>query len=66
MLKNFGMENAKEISTLMSSTCKLDKDENDKSLNEKLYKDMIDSLLYLTASRSDILLNVCMCARFQI
>ena len=26
---------------------------------------MIDSFLYLTASRSDIMFSVCMCVRFQ-
>jgi hypothetical protein len=31
----------------------------------KLYRSMIGSLLYLTASRPDIMFSVCMCARFQ-
>jgi hypothetical protein len=31
----------------------------------KLYRFMIGSLLYLTASRPDIMFSVCMCARFQ-
>jgi len=30
-----------------------------------LYRGMIGSLLYLTASRPDILFSVCLCARFQ-
>jgi hypothetical protein len=30
-----------------------------------LYRSMIGSLLYLTASRPDIIFSVCMCARFQ-
>ena len=64
ILKKFGMENAKEIGTPMSPTCKLDKDENDKSVNEKLYRGMIDSLLYLTVSRPDILISICLCTRF--
>ena len=59
------MENAKKIGTPMSPTCKLDIDENDKSVNEKLYRGMISSLLYLTASRPDILFNVCVYTRFQ-
>ena len=29
------------------------------------YRGMIDSLLYLTASRHDIVFSVCLCARFQ-
>lgn len=29
------------------------------------YGGMIDSLLYLTASKSDIIYDTCLCARFQ-
>ena len=64
MLKKFGMENAKEMGTPMSPTCRPNKDESGKSVNKKFYRDMIDSLLYLTVSRPDILFSVCMCARF--
>ncbi|PKA48634.1 putative mitochondrial protein [Apostasia shenzhenica] len=34
-------------------------------VDEKLYRGMIGSLLYLTASRPDIVFSVCMCVRFQ-
>ena len=34
-------------------------------MDQKVYRSMIGSLLYLCASRSDIMLSVCMCARFQ-
>ena len=36
-----------------------------KDVNQKLYRGMIGSLLYLTASRLDIMFCVCLCARFQ-
>jgi hypothetical protein len=36
-----------------------------KSVDQKVYQSMIGSLLYLCASRPDIMLYVCMCARFQ-
>ena len=49
----------------MTSFCKLKKDEYDKNIDSKLYRGMIGSLLYLTASRSDIIFSVCMCARYQ-
>ena len=49
----------------MSNTCKLSKDEEGKRVDQKLYRGMIGSLLYLMASRSDIMFSVCMCARFQ-
>ncbi|GMJ08622.1 hypothetical protein HRI_004531400 [Hibiscus trionum] len=65
MLKKFGLENAKPQATPMSSSTKLDKDEGGKCVDSKLYHSMIGSLLYLTASRPDILFSVCLCARFQ-
>ena len=49
----------------MSTTTKLDKDEKDKNVDEKKYRGMIDSLLYLTSSRPDIMYAICVCARFQ-
>jgi hypothetical protein len=43
----------------------LDLDIGGKSVDQKVYRSMIGSLLYLCASRPDIMLSVCMCARFQ-
>ena len=37
IIKKFGMESSKELSTLMSSTCKLDKDEKGINIDQKLY-----------------------------
>ena len=65
MLKKFGFEDVKEIGTPMSSITKLDKDEKGKDVNQKLYRGMIGSLLYLTASKPDVMFCVCLCARFQ-
>ncbi|RVW80165.1 Retrovirus-related Pol polyprotein from transposon RE1 [Vitis vinifera] len=59
------MEEAKTMKTPMSSSIKLDKDEKGKFINSTMYKGMIGSLLYLTASRPDIMYSVCLCARFQ-
>ncbi|KAK6143303.1 hypothetical protein DH2020_023651 [Rehmannia glutinosa] len=49
----------------MATNVKIDKDEKGKSVDESKYRGMIGSLLYLTASRPDILHAVCLCARFQ-
>ena len=49
----------------MAITTKLDKDEQDINVDIKLYRNMIGSLLYLTASRLDIMFSVCLYARFQ-
>ena len=65
MLKRFGLENAKTYGTPMSPSTKLDKDEKGKPVDIKLYRGMIGSLLYLTASRPDIMFSICLCARFQ-
>ena len=49
----------------MHPTCILGKDEVSMKVDQKLYRGMIGSILYLTASRPDILFSVCLCARFQ-
>ena len=65
ILKKFGLEDAKSYSTPMSATCKLEKDENGKKVDQKLYRGMIGSLLYLTASSPNIIYSTCICIRFQ-
>jgi hypothetical protein len=65
MLKKFGMEKEKHAKTPMSSNGHLDLNEEGKAVDQKLYRSMIGPLLYLCASRPDIKLSVCMCARFQ-
>jgi hypothetical protein len=40
-------------------------DEGGNPVGQTLYRSMIGSLLYLTASRPNIMFSVCMCARFQ-
>jgi hypothetical protein len=65
MLKKFDMTNAKPIKTPMAVNGHLDLNEDGKLVNQKIYHSMIGSLLYLCASRPDIMLSVCMCARFQ-
>ena len=59
------MDECKPIKTPMQSNRHLDLDEEGKSVDQTLYHSMIDSLLYLTASRPDIMFSLCMCARFQ-
>ncbi|XP_075515374.1 secreted RxLR effector protein 161-like [Primulina tabacum] len=65
MLKKFGMENISSAATPMSSSIKLDKDEEGISIDTEMYIGLIGSLLYLTASRLDIMFVVCLRARFQ-
>jgi len=65
LLKKFKMHEAKHASTPMAPSTKLDQDLNGKPINDKTYRGMIGSLLYLTASCPDIMFSVCLCARFQ-
>ena len=64
LLKKFELENAKEAATSMATSCYLDQGEQGKMIDQTKYKGMIDSLLYLTTSRVDMMHCVCVCARF--
>jgi hypothetical protein len=64
MLKWFGLENAKLIKTPMATNAHLDLDEGGTIVDQKLFHSIIGSLLYITASRPNIMFSVCMCARF--
>ncbi|KAK6149097.1 hypothetical protein DH2020_016622 [Rehmannia glutinosa] len=65
LLKKFGIKEGRTVSTPMATNVKIDKDEKGKPVDESKYRGMIGSLLYLTASRQDILHAVFLCARFQ-
>nr|XP_018630962.1 secreted RxLR effector protein 161-like [Nicotiana tomentosiformis] len=65
LIQKIGMSNAKSIGTAMSPFTSLDRDEQGKSVDETKYRGMIRSLLYLTASRPDIMFSIYKCARFQ-
>jgi hypothetical protein len=59
------MEDAKGITPPMSTNGSLDSDKSGNMVDQKLYRSMIGSLLYVMASRPDMMFSVCMCARFQ-
>jgi hypothetical protein len=65
ILMKFGMKDGKPIKTPMGTNGHLDLDTGGKSVDQTVYQSMIGSLLYLCASRPDIMLSVCMCTRFQ-
>jgi hypothetical protein len=65
ILKKFGMDKAKPIKSPMGTNSHLDLDLGGTLVDQKVYRSMIGSLPYLCASRPDIVLSVCMCARFQ-
>jgi hypothetical protein len=61
ILKKFGMDMAKPIKTPMGTNEHLDLDMGGKSMDQKVYRSIIGSLLYFCASRPDIMLSVCVC-----
>ena len=65
LLKKYRLEGCKKISTLMATSTKIDADEAGKTIDQKIYRGMIGSLLYLTVSRPDIQFSICLCVRFQ-
>jgi hypothetical protein len=52
MLKRFGMEDCKPVITPMQTSCKLSKDDDSKSTDQRQYRSMIGSLLYVTTSET--------------
>jgi hypothetical protein len=65
LLKRFGMKDAKLAMTPTGTDGHFDLNKGGKSIDQKAYRSMIGSLLYLCASRPDIMLSICICARFQ-
>jgi hypothetical protein len=65
LLKRFGMKDAKPAKMPMGTDRHFDLDKGGNSIDQKAYRSMIGSLLYLCTSRPDIMLSVFMCARFQ-
>jgi len=60
LLKKFEMENCKEAATPITTGCYLDVNEKEANVDQTKYR-----VLYLTASRPNIMFSVCLCARYQ-
>ncbi|KAL2318887.1 hypothetical protein Fmac_032763 [Flemingia macrophylla] len=65
LLKKFDVDSCKESNIPMSTNCYLDSDISGKEVDQTKFRGIIGSLLYLTASRPDIMFSVCSCARYQ-
>ncbi|GJS58718.1 putative ribonuclease H-like domain-containing protein [Tanacetum coccineum] len=66
MLKKFDLASVKTVITPIETKVPLTKDEVVADVDVHLYRSMIGSLMYLTASRPDIMFAVCACSRFQV
>ncbi|GJU61283.1 putative ribonuclease H-like domain-containing protein [Tanacetum coccineum] len=66
ILKKFDLVNVKTAVTPMETKVALTKDEEAVDVDQHLYRSIIGSLMYLTASRPDIMYAVCVCSRFQV
>ena len=64
-MKKFDLGDSKATCNPMGSTTKKYSNLQGKKVDQKLYRSMIGSLLYLIASRSDLSFSVGICARHQ-
>ena len=65
LLKKFDLVNCSVAKTPMATATKLELNTKEKQVDISKYRGMVGSLLYLTASRPDIMFATCLCARFQ-
>lgn len=65
ILKKFGMDDSKLVSTPMVTRCKLSKSDESTKTNQSKYKSMIGGLLYLIATRLNIMHAIYLVAIFQ-
>ncbi|GJX12477.1 retrovirus-related pol polyprotein from transposon TNT 1-94 [Tanacetum coccineum] len=65
ILIKYGMNTSDPIDTPMVDRLKLDEDPLGIPVDQNRYRGMVGSLMYLTASRPDLVFTVCMCARYQ-
>ncbi|GJU97648.1 retrovirus-related pol polyprotein from transposon TNT 1-94 [Tanacetum coccineum] len=65
ILKKFDLHKSDPVDTPMVERTKLDEDLSGTPVDQTKYRSMIGSLMYLTASRPDLVFAMCMCARYQ-
>nr|GFC24055.1 copia protein [Tanacetum cinerariifolium] len=65
ILKKFGMDSCDSVDTPMVDRLKLDEDPFGIPVDQTRFRSMVGSLMYLIASKPDLVFAVCMCARYQ-
>ncbi|XP_022004043.1 uncharacterized mitochondrial protein AtMg00810-like [Helianthus annuus] len=65
ILEKFGMSGTTPAATLLATNHGINPDLTGEKVDEMMYRSIIGSLMYLTASRPDIMYPTCLAARFQ-
>nr|GEX53938.1 hypothetical protein [Tanacetum cinerariifolium] len=65
IFKKFRMDSCDPVDTPMVDQLKLDEDPLGIPVDQTRFRSMVGSLMYLTASRPDLVFAICMCARYQ-
>ena len=65
VLKRFRMMNCKPAITPIATGTKLSKEDDGSKVDPTLYKRLVGSIMYLTATRSDIMFAVSLISRFM-
>ncbi|GKB88430.1 retrovirus-related pol polyprotein from transposon TNT 1-94 [Tanacetum coccineum] len=65
ILQKFVFHKSDPVDTPMVERSKLDEDPSGIPVDQTRYHSMVGSMMYLTASRPDLVFVVCMCARYQ-
>jgi hypothetical protein len=66
VIKRFIIEDCKPVNTPMKTSCKLRKDDDSKSTNQRQYRSMIENLPYVTTSKQNVMQTIGHVARFQV
>nr|GEU64290.1 retrovirus-related Pol polyprotein from transposon TNT 1-94 [Tanacetum cinerariifolium] len=66
ILKKFRMDSSDPVDTPMVDRLKMDEEPLGILVDQTRFRSMVGSLMYLTASRPDLVFDVCMCARSQL
>ncbi|GKD11057.1 retrovirus-related pol polyprotein from transposon TNT 1-94 [Tanacetum coccineum] len=65
ILRKYGIDSSASVDTPMVEKMKLDEDRQGKLVDPTRFHGMVGSLMYLSASRPDIIFVMCMCDRYQ-
>ncbi|KAM1689141.1 hypothetical protein EV2_037740 [Malus domestica] len=65
LLEKFGLKECKAVKTPLAVDDKLSKEDGSEDADESLYRTVVGSLLYLTATRPDLMYASCLLARFM-